>query len=1057
MKKRHLHRVAGVSLLALLAGTASALNGTWTQTTGGTYNWSDTGNWSGGTVAGGTAGNTATLTADLAGAVAINLGSAITLGALTIGDPTTAFHGYTINPNGGSFILDDTDDAVTVSKTGGAVGTVDAIHANIALSDNLTLSCAVIGSTLHLGGLISGTSKAVTITPGGAGRILALTGSNTYSGKTKLSKGILLVNSMANADGTPSALGAPANATDGTIDFGDGSTSEAYLKYVGPGHSSNRRINLFGKQNAAFDASGTGTFTLTSDMTAPEVTAKTLTLTGTGEGVMQGAIPNTDGAGAVSLSKAGAGTWALKGNNTFAGTITVNGGTLGIGHDNALSSGALTLTAGSLAAVGGARTINNAIASINSGFIFSGTEDLSLTATMSMADNKTLYNTVAPGKTLTLGAMNLAGTSGTRTTILAGTGDTTVTGVVANGAAGAGALTMAGRGTLTLKGANTFTGSTTIQGGTLLVDHSTGSLPAGSALNFGGSTTYGSGMLTLQGASGGASTQTLGALTIFNNATATGGSTIKLVGVGGGSMALTLGDSWARSGAEGTTMSGTLNIDLSSGNATLASNPPLNANGVVGGNIGMAFVTVTDATKTGFATVSDGKVVRYEGATTLGAGTGNYDDRLLHFQTKVGDAGYVASVLTLTAASPVFLGTLELDSSAGSGVLDLNSKTLQICWRGLLVTGGNGFTIQNGIVAGKEGSTGDLIVHQYATGPLTISAAAGTSSGSMTKTGPGLLVLSGASTATGSTRINQGVVRLENATGGGTGNFRIQDGGALELNGVAVGNRPVPNLSGNGVAGNGALRCVATSSYGGLVTAGFQGGRIGADSGATLTLTNGIATAAGSDVLLGGGGDIVVSTVKITGAGGVIKDGAGTAELSVANDYTGATTVNGGTLKVTGSLASGSAVTVNTNGTLTGSGTCSGTVRANSGGTVRTLTNSATGDTLTVGNLILDAGGIASFEVASGDNADTIDVTTTGSALDLTGLTIHPGAKVRLSAPNVSGTYNLIQYAGTLKGSVSNLSVDNPAPGGTYLFSAAGGYVVLQATVSASGTQVVVR
>jgi fibronectin-binding autotransporter adhesin len=480
---------------------------------------------------------------------------------------------------------------------------------------------------------------------------------------------------------------------------------------------------------------------------------------------------------------------------------------------------------------------------------------------------------------------------------------------------------------------------------------------------------------------------------------------------------------------------------------------------VVGASSPASAFTVADATKTGFATVSGGNVVRYTAATTLAAGS---DNGAINYVTKVGDAGYAGDTLTLTAATPVNANTLELDTSAGNGVLDLNTKTLAIDRFGLLVTGDNGFTIQNGTLGGGTGGTEELMIHHYGTGTLTISAAAGSGSGFIAKTGPGTIVLSGASTATGTTRVNQGVLRLSHATGGGTGNIGVQAGAALELNGVAVANRPIPYLSGDGIATNGALRCIATSTYGGLITVVNQGGRISADSGTTLTITNGISTGdftspESADVTFGGAGDILVSPVKITCTGGVIKDGSGTTELSAANDYTGATTVNGGTLKVSGSIAAGSAVTVNTNGTLTGSGTCSGAVRVNGGGTVKTLTNGATGDKLTVGSLILDAGGIASFEVASGNNADYIDVTTAGTLVDTAGLTIHPGAKVRLSAPNLSGTYNLIKYAGTLKGSVSNLSVDNPAPGGTYVFSTAGGYVVLNATVSAAGTVIVIR
>ncbi len=989
----------GLVVLAVgLAVPAWAANGTWTQTVGGAYNWSDSGNWSGGTVAGGSPGDTAALTANLDGPVTINLGSPITLGAITIGDPTSTFYNYTINPNGGSFVLNNLGSPATITKFGGAATPIDAIHADIALSDNLTIkNDGFTGTTLHLGGVISGAGKTVTVNNGFSTRNLLFTGSSTYSGKTVLTRGDVFFNSLANADGTASAFGAPENATDGTITWG-AATVSVLLKYIGSGHSSDRVLDLANTTGPMFlDASGSGPLTLTSGLTATGIGNKTLTLTGTGIGAL-GAIPDAAGGTVVTLSKTGTGTWNLMGNNTFTGTITVNsaGGTLGIGHDNALSTSALTLTAGSLTAVGGPRTINNTITAINSGFSFSGTEDLSLTATipMSPAGNKTFYNNLVSGKTLTLGAMNLADGSA-RTTTFAGTGDTTITGVIANGGAGAGSLVKAGRGTLTLKGANTYTGTTLVQGGTLLVDYTTGSLPLGGALTFGATSDpfryKGYGTLTLQGASGVASAQTLGNLTLANpTATGPGAGTLRLVGVGGGSMTLTLGDTWNRT----TGMGSSLHIDMSSGTSTLTSSPVL-INGVVGGNIGYAFVTVTDATKTGFATVSGGNIVRYASATTLAAGS---DNGSVNYVTKVGDAGYAGSTLTLTAASPVNASTLELDTSAGSGVLDLNTKTLAIDKYGLLVTGANGFTIQNGTVGGGTAGANELIIHQYASGTLTISAAAGSGSGFIAKTGPGTLVLSGASTATGTTRVNQGVLRLDNATGGGTGSIAIQAGAALELNGVAVGNRPLPTLSGDGISGNGAIRCVgvADSSYGGLITVVNQGGRISADSSRTLTLTGGIAvTAAGDDVTFGGAGDIVVSTNAITGAGGLIKDGAGTATLSMANTYSGATMINAGTLLVNNTTNSGTgtgAITVGASGTLGGSGRIAPTgangVTVSSGGKL------APGESIgklefnfggTTGGLSMSGGSIFAYELGpagatiadpvSGVNSDTLIIT----------------------------------------------------------------------------------
>ena len=68
----------------------------------------------------------------------------------------------------------------------------------------------------------------------------------------------------------------------------------------------------------------------------------------------------------------------------------------------------------------------------------------------------------------------------------------------------------------------------------------------------------------------------------------------------------------------------------------------------------------------------------------------------------------------------------------------------------------------------------------------------------------------------------------------------------------------------------------------------------------------------------------------------LVKNGASIWQLNGVNTYTGTTTVNGGTLRINGSLAAGSAVTVNSGATLRahGTGTVNGAVTVNTGGTL---------------------------------------------------------------------------------------------------------------------------
>src|SRR5207245_4635007 len=89
----------------------------------------------------------------------------------------------------------------------------------------------------------------------------------------------------------------------------------------------------------------------------------------------------------------------------------------------------------------------------------------------------------------------------------------------------------------------------------------------------------------------------------------------------------------------------------------------------------------------------------------------------------------------------------------------------------------------------------------------------------------------------------------------------------------------------------------------------------------------------------------------------LIKNGPATLTLSAANSYSGTTTVNNGTLLVSGSI--GSNTTVN-GGTLAGGGTINGTLVANSGGNVAPGTSPGI---LHTGSVSFAAGSSLSVEI----------------------------------------------------------------------------------------------
>jgi len=155
----------------------------------------------------------------------------------------------------------------------------------------------------------------------------------------------------------------------------------------------------------------------------------------------------------------------------------------------------------------------------------------------------------------------------------------------------------------------------------------------------------------------------------------------------------------------------------------------------------------------------------------------------------------------------------------------------------------------------------------------------------------------------------------------------VKDGiGTLRITGTATysGGTTIKNgtllLSGTGTLG---ATSAGTSVSGGILDLG--GTTQTQDGGLTLTggtVQNGIFQSNGGFTVQNG----AISAV-LAGSGGLTKTGADqTVSLSGLNTYTGSTTVSAGILRVDGSIASSSGVTVGVDGVLGGSGTLPATV-----------------------------------------------------------------------------------------------------------------------------------
>ncbi|MCE9554152.1 MAG: autotransporter-associated beta strand repeat-containing protein, partial [Planctomycetes bacterium] len=441
------------------------------------------------------------------------------------------------------------------------------------------------------------------------------------------------------------------------------------------------------------------------------------------------------------------------------------------------------------------------------------------------------------------------------------------------------------------------------------------------------------------------------------------------------------------------------------GAGTLILNAANTYSGATTVNAGELRWGVNDALSSGALTVNNGGTANVQTFTdSVGAVTINSGGTL-----SIGTGGS----LTSTAASTVngtISGTGTFSTGANTltltgGAISLASGTLtsgNLTMTGGTINAGNynlGGTVTSNVSSSPAQISGNLNLGtaartftiaegEAATDMLIDGVISGGTGGTLTKAGTGRLVLSGNSSSgyTDLTTVSAGTLNIQHASALGTTavGTTVSSGATLELQGsIAVGAETL-SLNGTGTTSLGAIGALrnisGNNSWGGAITLAAAS-RINSDSG-TLTINSGSAISGASALTVGGAGNVTINDEIGIGAGTLTKDGGGVLTLAGANTSSGATTLNGGTLKLDYStqnnskLADAAALTLS-RGTVELSG--GSTIQAASATTLSTsagasaITRSSGTSTLRMNAITRNVGSTIDFSAGSIADTDTLN------------------------------------------------------------------------------------
>ncbi|PPC75908.1 hypothetical protein C4K68_18110, partial [Pokkaliibacter plantistimulans] len=969
-------------------------------------------------------------------------------GTVTIGF-ASGLNGQTITLGSNASVADgvifDADDVGTLTISGNELVLAGELTLSNASADSLTINSALSDDGLASSSLITSGAGTVTLTGAnntadtGLNTITVEGGTLSIAADTNLGTGLVTLNGgtlqntaattidndlvLGSAGGTITLTTLSATTTlsgqisgDGSLALNGASNGSSYSTLNISGDNSYTGVTTLSSgvfvanSSSALGDSSAGTTVAigsTLQIGGAYSISESLTLSGSGISSFGALYYNTAAistlSGAISLaadttinSASGAGTLRLNGVISGSGSLTKTGsGLMTLSGDNDYT-GATIVSAGYLIAAS-----NNALGATGS----SSATTVASGATLRVSSDVTIAEnlTVSGSGSSSNGA--LQGTGGTAT--IAGTvtlnSDIRVTvssgNLVISGAVdGIGGITKASAGTLTLSGSNSYSGITYVQAGTLSITDDS---------NLGSGSVYLNGTTLVM--TGTDSTIDNAFYITGTGNTLTNTNSITLSGVISGSGSLTKNGAGILTLSGSNSYAGTTSVDA--GTLSIAADSNLGAGALtLNGstlNVTGSGVTIDNAV----ALTSNGGTLSNANAVTL-SGVISGDGDLSKTNSGILT---LSNTNTYTGATTVLAGALSItdDSNLGSGAVTLNGSTLTVT--------GSAVTIDNAIALTSNGGTISNANDVALSGVIS-------GDGDLSKTDSGVLTLSNTNTYTGATSVLAGSLSVAGDDNLGTGTLTL-NGGTLTVTGSSV---TIDNS----------------------INLGINSGYI---SNANALTLSGAITGDG-DLGLYGAGTLTLSGNNSYAGSTIINDGT----LSVAQDGnlgTGALTLNGGTLVLTGGDTidndieidiDGAVVDVlNTDATLSGTISGNGTLTKTNSSTTRSLTLSgdnssfAGGITVTKGNLVAaNAAALGSGTISlTGGNLQA-----TGSYALTNSLYLANTSGSKTSTINVATGETL-----TLSGTI------NVADAAQNLGKSGNGVLALSGTTGFNGAQLVVN